>query len=61
LFGKGNYVERIFNAIYDSKYKLQVFGENSIKELFGNINNENIPTYNGRMQRSMQWLGFGNL
>jgi HKD family nuclease len=61
LFGKGDYVTRIFNSLYDPKYKLQAFGENSIKELFGNINNENIPTCNGRMQRSMQWLGFGNL
>jgi hypothetical protein len=61
LFGKGDYVNRIFNSIYDPKYKLQVFGENSIKELFGNINSENIPTCNGRMQRSMQWLGFGNV
>jgi hypothetical protein len=59
LFGKGDYIKRIFNSIYNPEYKLQVFGENSIKELFGNINNENIPTCNGRMQRSMQWLGFG--
>jgi len=61
IFGKENYIQRIFNAIYSPEYKIQNFGESCIKELFGYVNNDNIPTCNGRMLRSMQWLGFGNL
>ena len=42
-------------------YKINSLGENSIKELFGNINKDNIPTCNQRMLHSMQWLRFGKL
>jgi HKD family nuclease len=61
IYGKENYIKRIFNVIYDPAYKLKNFGESCVKELFGYVNKENIPTCNGRMLRSMQWLGFGNL
>jgi len=61
FFGKGDYVKRIFDIIKLPEYTLKVLGESSIKELFGYINNENIPTCNQRLIHSMQWLGFGKL
>jgi hypothetical protein len=61
LEGKENYIKRIYNITHSSPYKLDILGDSSIKELFGYINNEEIPTCNQRMLHSMQWLGFGKL
>ena len=61
LDGDDNYIKRIYNLNHPSIYKLDILGENSIKELYGYINNEDIPTCNQRMLHSMQWLGFGRL
>jgi hypothetical protein len=61
LTGEDEYSVRIFNIANVSKYKLEVIGENSLKELYGYINKENIPTCNQRLLHSMQYLGFGRL
>ena len=61
LEGKENFIERIYNIVNPSTYKLEVLGDSSIKELYGYINNDDIPTCNHRMLHSMQWLGFGKL
>lgn len=61
LEGKENFIERIYNIVTPSIYKLDVLADSSVKELYGYINNENIPTCNLRMLHSMQWLGFGKL
>lgn len=59
LFGTNNYIERIFDCIYGD-YKLTHFGESSVKELFGYVNKNELPIFNGRIRKSMAWLGFGN-
>ena len=61
LFGKEDYVVRIYNSLYSSKYKLELFGDSCVKELYGLLNKENIPICNGRTRKVMQWLGFGKL
>jgi hypothetical protein len=61
IYGKENYVKRIYNVIYTPEYKLKKFGESCTKELFGYVNNDNIPNCNERLLKSMQWLGFGSL
>jgi len=61
LFGNGAYENRIFDAIHTPEYKLEEFGESCVKELFGMINNNEVPICNGRTLKSMQWLGFGHL
>jgi HKD family nuclease len=61
LEGKENFIKRIYNITHPSPYKLDILGDSSIKELYGYINNEEIPTCNQRMLHSMQWLGFGKL
>ena len=61
LEGKENYIKRIYDITHPSPYKLDILGDSSIKELYGYINKEEIPTCNQRMLHSMQWLGFGKL
>jgi HKD family nuclease len=61
LEGTGNFIRRIYDITHPSIYKLEILGDSSIKELYGYINNEDIPTCNQRMLHSMQWLGFGKL
>lgn len=58
LYGSGEYYQRVANTIFDSEYKLYKFSKSCVKELFGLINSEDIPTCNDRLLRSMQWLGF---
>lgn len=61
LYGKDDFRKRIAKSICDKEYALVHFGESSIKETYGWVNKENIPIYNGRVTKSMQWLGFGKL
>ena len=61
LYGKDDYVVRIYNTLFSQKYKLELFGDSCVKELYGLINKENIPICNGRTRKVMQWLGFGKL
>lgn len=61
LFGKEDYIVRIYNSLFSKKYKLDLFGESCVKELYGLLNKENIPICNGRTKKVMQWLGFGKM
>jgi hypothetical protein len=61
LHGKDPYQERIYRCSRDEKYKLINFGLNSCTELFGLVNNEEVPILNSRTRNSMQWLGFGKI
>jgi len=58
---KEPYQTRIMNSIFNDNYKLKGFGESCVKEIFGLLNEENIPVSNGRTIKSMEWLGFGKL
>lgn len=60
-FGSKPYEERIYDCIFNKEYKLARFGEPCVKELYGYVNNDNIPICNGRTIKSMEWLGFGKL
>jgi len=59
FFGTDSYEKRIVNCKHNHQYSLERFGESGIKELFGWANKNNIPIYNERTAKSMQWLGFG--
>jgi len=61
LYGEEDYVVRIYNSLFSSKYKLDFFGDSCVKELYGLLNKDNIPICNGRTRKVMQWLGFGQL
>lgn len=58
---KEEYEIRMAKCIYDNNLRIELFSESCIKELFGIINNENIPPCNDRVLKSMQYLGFGDL
>lgn len=56
------YETRMAKFINDNNLKIKSFGESSVKELFGIINNnEDIPPCNDRVLKSMQYLGFEDL
>ena len=61
LFGDEDYAIRIDRCVSNPEFKLQDFGENSVKELYGLVNPNDIPICNGRTLKSMEWLGFGKL
>ena len=55
------YETRMAKCIYSDNFRVELFNESCIKELFGIINNEDIPPCNDRVLKSMQYLGFGDL
>jgi HKD family nuclease len=59
FFGPDSYEKRIAVCRYNEEYSLMYVGESCIKELFGWANKEEVPIYNERTAKSMQWLGFG--
>lgn len=59
IYGNDSYIERIFNCMFTETYKLNCFGNASVKELYGYMNKDNFPIYNGRVMKSMSYLGFG--
>ena len=50
---------KIANYLYDENLKLSYIGESVIKELFGWVNNQEIPIFNNRTRVSMEYMGFG--
>jgi hypothetical protein len=57
-FGSGDFVQRIYDSIYMSKYKLAHWGRNCTLELFGWINHQDAPPFNGRTIKALRYLGF---
>lgn len=58
LFDGGDYVKRIADCIYDRAYQLSNFGESCVQETFGWVNSEDVPIFNGRVQKALRLLGF---
>lgn len=59
IYGKSSYIERIYNCINLEEYKLNCFGKESVRELYGYMNKDDFPIYNGRVKKSLSYLGFG--
>ena len=57
-FGSDDFVQRTYDCIYLSKYKLAHWGRNCTLELFGWINREDAPPFNGRTIKALRYLGF---
>jgi hypothetical protein len=51
-------VQRLYDCIYMSRYKLQHWGRNCTWELFGWINRDDAPPFNGRIIKGLRHLGF---
>ena len=59
IYGNESYITRIFNCMEYEEYKLVYFGKATVKELYGYMNKDEFPIYNGRVMKSMAFLGFG--
>lgn len=58
LYGKGDVVSRMADCLFDSRYKLNEFGQANIQELVGWISKENLPVINGRTTKVLRYFGF---
>ncbi len=57
-FGPGDYVQRIYDSIYSPEFKVAHWGRNCTLELFGWVNKEGVPPFNGRIIKALRYLGF---
>lgn len=57
VFGDGDVVERMANAIFDPRYKLEEFGKANVQELIGWCNREELPIINGRTTKVLRSFG----
>jgi hypothetical protein len=57
-FGPGDFVQRLYDCIYVSGYKLAHWGRNCTLELFGWINHNDAPPFNDRIINALRYLGF---
>ena len=58
IHGQGDFIERLHDVLYDPKYQLSYFGKFSALELYGTVKPEECPPMNGRMAKSLRFLGF---
>ena len=58
LFGGGDFVERLHDLLYDSRWKLKFIGRFTAMELFGTVRPEKCPPINGRMAKVLKYLGY---
>lgn len=57
VFGKDKIENRMANAIYDSRFKLNAFGQANVQELIGWVNREELPIINGRTTKVLRFFG----
>lgn len=58
LYGGGDFVERLHDLLYNSDYKLGLFGRFCSLELFGTVHPALCPPMNGRMAKALRYIGF---
>lgn len=58
LHGSGDFVDRLHAILYDPAMKLRYFGMFCGLELVGTVKPEEFPPINGRMAKSLRYLGF---
>lgn len=57
VHGRGDIVERMANAIYSPKFKLNEFGRANVQELVGWTNRDELPIINGRTTKVLRYFG----
>lgn len=57
-FDRDDFVRRIYDCIFTSEYKLAHFGRTSVFELYGWINDDDVPPVNGRTIKALRYFGF---
>ncbi|KQM54327.1 hypothetical protein ASE69_18800 [Sphingomonas sp. Leaf208] len=58
LYGDGDFIERLHDALYLPRYELGLFGRFCALELFGTVHPERCPPMNGRMAKALRFIGF---
>lgn len=58
LFDAGDFLQRLHDALYDPRWKLNRFGLFCALELFGSVRPDLYPPVNGRMAKALRFLGF---
>lgn len=58
LYGAGDVIERMADAIYNPDYKLRHFGRSGVQELVGWMNRDELPILNGRTTKILRYFGF---
>lgn len=58
IHGPGDFIARLHDILYDSRFKLGYFGRFCALELFGSIKPDECPPMNGRMAKALRYLGF---
>ena len=57
VHGDGDIVQRMSNAIFDPRWKLNEFGRANVQELIGWRNREELPIINGRTTKVLRFFG----
>jgi HKD family nuclease len=57
VHGDGEVVQRMANAIFDPRWKLNEFGLANVQELIGWRNREELPIINGRTTKVLRYFG----
>lgn len=57
IYGPGDIVERMANAIFDPQYKLREFGRANVQELIGWLSREDLPVINSRTTKILRYFG----
>lgn len=57
VHGDGEVVQRMANAIFDPRWKLNEFGQANVQELIGWRNREELPIINGRTTKVLRFFG----
>lgn len=57
VHGDGDIAQRMANAIFDPRWKLNEFGQANVQELIGWHNREELPIINGRTTKVLRYFG----
>jgi hypothetical protein len=58
IHGKGDFIQRLHDVLYDAEMKLGYFGYFCALELYGTIKPVECPPINGRMAKALRYLGY---
>jgi hypothetical protein len=58
VHGRGDFIQRLHDVLYDPAMKLGFFGMFCALELYGTIKPEDCPPMNGRIAKALRFLGF---
>ena len=58
VHGSEDFAVRICDVLYNPRYRIRVFGRFCALELAGTLNPHEAPPINGRMAKSLKYLGF---